>query len=151
MAPPEKGDILVIPVYSQSDEESLIDIKWQQSLRSKNAKFYQPRAKNQSKGDEDVLLYIQDSFYKDENSNNWIVPIDEHFQYGQKNAKGESRFLVLHNKDDKMYQHRFLVTTIQGTAAGWAKDIAGQFGAKEMANNVHSMGSGFVGDYLKNF
>lgn len=72
MAPPEKGDILVIPVYSQSDEGSLIDIKWQQSLRSKNAKFYQPRAKNQSKGDEDVLLYVQDSFYKDENSSNFV-------------------------------------------------------------------------------
>jgi hypothetical protein len=72
MSPPEKGDVLVVPIYSQSDEESSVEIQWQQSLRTRTAKFYQPRAKDQTKGNEDVLLYIQDSFYKDENNNNFI-------------------------------------------------------------------------------
>ena len=48
-------------------------------------------------------------------------------------------------------QHRFMVTTVQGNAAEWAKTLAKSFGAGEIAENVHNLGGGFVGDYLKTF
>jgi len=36
----------------------------------------------------------------------WVVTVDEHFQYGQKNKAGEDRWLVLHNKNNKIFQVR---------------------------------------------
>jgi hypothetical protein len=44
-----------------------------------------------------------------------------------------------------------MVTTVQGKAAGWAKDLAKSFGAGEIADTVTKLGNSFVGDYLKTF
>jgi len=44
-----------------------------------------------------------------------------------------------------------MVTTIQGNAAEWAKTLAKAFGAGEIAETVHKVGSSFVGDYLHTF
>jgi hypothetical protein len=44
-----------------------------------------------------------------------------------------------------------MVTTVQGKAAGWAKDLAKTFGAGDIAENVSKLGTSFVGDYLKTF
>jgi hypothetical protein len=48
-------------------------------------------------------------------------------------------------------QHRFLVTTIQGKAADWAKTLANEFGAGETANNVSKIGKDYVGNYLHTY
>ena len=54
------------------------------------------------------------------------VKVDSKFQYGQKNASGEARFLVLHDKDRKPYQvllsallvnSRAILTTLISTAS----------------------------------
>jgi hypothetical protein len=42
-------------------------------------------------------------------------------------------------------QHRFMVTTIQGNAAEWAKQLAGAFGARGIAESVHRLVNNFVG------
>ncbi|KAH8646803.1 hypothetical protein BX600DRAFT_555738 [Xylariales sp. PMI_506] len=165
MSIPEAQDILSVPVYSAENEQAVQEISWSQTLRTKTAHYFIVKAKNVSKGNADVLLYIQDRFYKDSNSpdfigklpgakeenGNWIVKIDDHFQYGQKNQSGENRWVCLHDKGNKPFQHRFMVTTIQGNAAEWAKKLAGSFGASELADNVSKLGSSFVGDYLKTF
>lgn len=44
-----------------------------------------------------------------------------------------------------------MVTTMQGKAAGWAKTLAGLFGAGEVVGQVEKSGSAFVGDYLHTY
>ncbi|RSL74470.1 hypothetical protein CEP52_013151 [Fusarium oligoseptatum] len=165
MSIPEANDVLRFEAYNENSESAHLEISWSQTLRTKTASYYLVKADNTSKSNAAVILYIQDRFYKDEASpdhiknipgakkegNNWVIPITDRFQYGQKNASGEKRFLVLHDKNNKPYQHRFLVTTIQGTAAEWAKTLANSFGAGELADTVHKLGSSFVGDYLRTF
>ncbi|VBB81971.1 Putative protein of unknown function [Podospora comata] len=165
MSTPEAGNILSIPAYTPDADSALQEITWSQSLRTKKANYYIVKAKNITQNQADVLLYIQDTFYKDESSpthlsklpdakkegDNFIVTINDKFQYGQKNAQGENRWLVLHDKDNKLYQHRFIVATVQGHAAEWAKTLANSFGAGELASQVTSIGKSFVGHYLHTF
>lgn len=75
MSIPQTGNVILIPVYSQESESASIEIQWQQSLRSKTAKYYSVRAKNQTQDNADVLLFIQDRFYKDESSADFIGKI----------------------------------------------------------------------------
>ncbi|KAJ7714869.1 hypothetical protein B0H16DRAFT_1701915 [Mycena metata] len=161
---PQTGDIIVVPAYA-GDDSATVEVQWQQTFRSKSATYYIVKAKNQSQGNADILLYIQDRFYKDESSGDfigkllgckkedgrYIVTLNDRFQYGQKNKNGDERWVCLHDKDNKIFQHRFLVTTVQGKAADWAKTLANGFGAGEIAANVHKLGGSFVGDYLHTF
>ncbi|KAJ4323570.1 hypothetical protein N0V84_004311 [Fusarium piperis] len=165
MSYPTKGDVLIIPAYGAQSEQATLEIQWSQSFRTRTARYYVIPAQNQSKGNESVLLYVQDRFYKDEGSNDyigriqgarrednsWIVSISDRFQYGQKNKNGDGRWVALHDKDNKPYQHRFMISTIQGQAAEWAKTLAKQFGAGEIADAVSKLGSSFIGDYLHTF
>ncbi|KAH7161821.1 hypothetical protein EDB81DRAFT_840059 [Dactylonectria macrodidyma] len=165
MSYPESGNTLIIPAYTAESEQAAQGIEWSQNWSTKNARYYIVRATNQSKGNVDVLLYVQDRFYKDEGSpdyigkipgirkegNSFIVNINDRFQYGQKNKNGEGRWVALHDKNNKPYQHRFLVTTIQGTVAEWARVLANSLGAGEIANAVAKLGKNFIGDYLHTF
>ncbi|KAF7553124.1 hypothetical protein G7Z17_g3876 [Cylindrodendrum hubeiense] len=165
MSRPESGDTILIPVYNAGSEQAALEIQWSQSFRTKSARYYLVRAINQSKGNVDVLLYVQDQFYKDERNSNFIgnipgarregnafvVQISDRFQYGQKNKNGDGRWLAFHDKDNKPYQHRFMITSIQGNLAETAKTLAKAFGAGEIADNVSKLGNNFIGDYLHNF
>ncbi|KEY75164.1 hypothetical protein S7711_01611 [Stachybotrys chartarum IBT 7711] len=165
MSIPEKGNVLIIPVCSGDSEQASVEISWSQSFRTRNARYYIVRAQNQSKENADVLLYIQDYFYQQEGNNSfigklpgatklgnsWVVSISDHFQYGQKNKTGDSRWVVLHDKGNKPYQHRFMITTIQGAAAEWAKTLAKAFGAGDIADAFARLGNSFIGDYLHTF
>ena len=135
MSYPEVGNVLVFPAYSAESEQAVQEIQWSQSFRTKTARYYIVKAKNQSKGNVDVLLYVQDRFYKDESSSDFvgkipgarkegstfklfqsisylsnndsdvfIVTINDRFQYGQKNKNGDGRWVALHDKDNKPYQ-----------------------------------------------
>ncbi|KAI9147019.1 hypothetical protein HJFPF1_13050 [Paramyrothecium foliicola] len=165
MSIPQKGDVLSIPAYSPESESATQEISWSQSFRTRTARYFIVKAQNQSRGGVDVLLYVQDSYYKNEGSNevigklpgarkegnSWIVTISDNFQYGQLNKNGEGRWVCLHDKGNKPYQHRFMVTTIQGQAAEWAKVLAKAFGAGQVADNVSKLGNSFIGDYLHTF
>ncbi|KAM0344784.1 hypothetical protein ACHAPU_007159 [Fusarium lateritium] len=140
MAVSTTGDVISIPVYTE-------DIQ------------------NKSKGNADVLMYIEERFYKETGShdyigkipgarqdgNTWVVTIDDQFRYGEKNKSGECRWLVLHDRSYKMYQHRFLVTTVQSRLGEATKNLARSFGADDIANQLNSSGSRFVDDYLHAF
>lgn len=64
----DKGDVLTIPVYNQEAEENAMEVQWSQQMRARTARYYVIKAHNQSKGNADVLIFIQDRFYKDFNS-----------------------------------------------------------------------------------
>ncbi|CAI4213236.1 unnamed protein product [Parascedosporium putredinis] len=98
MAPVKTNDVLQVPAYSQDSESAATEISWSQNLRTRTARYYIVQAKNTSQNNEDVPLYVQDRFYKDQDSNdfisklpgakregdNWVVPIGDRFQYGQR-------------------------------------------------------------------
>ncbi|KAK5652027.1 hypothetical protein OQA88_10930 [Cercophora sp. LCS_1] len=165
MSVPETGNVLSIPAYQPKAEDATVELEWSQTFKTRQATYYIVPAKNVTKGNADVMLFIQDRFYKDESNGdhigkipgatkdgeNFTVTINDHFQYGQKNKQGEKRWVVLHDKGNKMFQHRFMTTTVQGNAADWAKTLANQFGAGDLASQVHDLGSRFVGDYLHTF
>ncbi|KAF5596703.1 hypothetical protein FPCIR_3914 [Fusarium pseudocircinatum] len=165
MSIPTKGDQLSVPAYTAEAEQNAVEISWSQMFRTRTARYYIVNAQNQSKGNANVLMYIQDRFYKDSNSNeyigklpgarqegsNWIVSISDRFQYGQKNKNGEGRWVALHDKDNKPYQHRFMIVTIQGKLSEAAKNLAKSFGAGEIAEQVSKLGGNYIGDYLHTF
>ncbi|KAF4948041.1 hypothetical protein FGADI_9932 [Fusarium gaditjirri] len=165
MSYPTKGDVLLIPVYTEESEQNAIEISWSQSFRTRTARYYLVKAQNQSKGGVDVLAYVQDRFYKDVNSNDyigrlpgarqegnsWVVSINDRFQYGQKNKNGDGRWVCLHDRDNKPYQHRFMIVTVQGKLSEAAKTLAKSFGAGEIADQVMKLGNSFIGDYLHTF
>ena len=65
----DKGDVLTIPAYNQEAENNAIELEWQQLRRTRTARYYVIKAHNQSKDNADVLIFIQDRFYKDFNRN----------------------------------------------------------------------------------
>lgn len=72
MSIPQKGDILVIPAYTAENEQASQEISWSQSFRTRTARYYIVKAQNQSQGNANVLVYIQDSFYKNETATEFI-------------------------------------------------------------------------------
>lgn len=72
MSYPTKGDVLTIPVHSGESEQNLLEIPWTQDFKMRTARYYLVKAQNQSKGGADVLFYIQDNFYRDPNSMDYI-------------------------------------------------------------------------------
>ena len=92
------------------------------------------------------------------------------FQYGQKNAQGDLRFIVLHDKGrkpfqvrditcvgsqilatDRYQQHRFMETALGSMAGKKANEIAGALGAGDIAGNALNFAKNYVGDYLHTF
>ncbi|KAF5649698.1 hypothetical protein F52700_595 [Fusarium sp. NRRL 52700] len=165
MSIPTKGDVLSVPAYTAEAEQNAIEISWSQSFRTRTARYYVVKAQNQSKDNVNVLMYIQDRYYKDSNSNDyigklpgarqegnsWIVSITDRFQYGEKNRNGDGRWVALHDRDNKPYQHRFMIVTIQGQLTEQAKNLARYIGAGDIADQVTKLGGGYIGDYLRTF
>ncbi|KAH7007256.1 hypothetical protein EDB80DRAFT_842525 [Ilyonectria destructans] len=160
---PERGDVLMIPVYTEeTDPPSAIDIQRAQHLRPKTGRYYVVKAQKQSKGNEDVLLYIQDSFYKDEASEDYIgklqgvrkegdefrVSIEENFQYSQNR---ENRWICLHDKNYRPSQHRFMVPAAQENLAEGPKELASKFGVGDIVEQIHRLRNRLINEYLVTF
>jgi len=96
------------------------------------------------------------------------LTIDDKFQYGQKNAQGDMRFVVYHEKSRKPFQvhlsvgndaeppltvaqHRFIETSIASLAANVSAKIAGVFGYGTVADVAKTLANNYVGDYLHTF
>ena len=69
----EKGDTIRFAAYSPACdmEEPAREISWQQRMTTKKAKFYEVQVKNVTQGKE-TMIYIQDRFYKDECSPDFV-------------------------------------------------------------------------------
>lgn len=73
MSIPEINDVLRFEAYKPGESDSAVfDISWSQTLRTKSATYYVVKAKNTTKSNADVLLYVQDRFYKDPSSPDYI-------------------------------------------------------------------------------
>ena len=72
-------------------------------------------------------------------------------QYGQKNAQGDLRFIVYHDKERKPYQHRFVETALGSLVAPTAKAVATLLGAGPLASTANDAAKNFIGDYLRDF
>ena len=75
MSIPEAGNTLSIPAYTPKAEDATVELEWSQTFKTREATYYIVCAKNASKGDADVMLFIQDRFYKDESSPDYIGKI----------------------------------------------------------------------------
>lgn len=72
-------------------------------------------------------------------------------QYGQKNAQGEMRFVVYHDKERKPFQHRFIETALASTLSKKANEVAAKLGQGGLVGDVTKIASNFVGDYMRTF
>ncbi|OCH93235.1 hypothetical protein OBBRIDRAFT_337233 [Obba rivulosa] len=159
--PANKSDVLLIPAFNAEElAGKRITVKWQQTLSQKSADYYTLVVKNKSQDDAEVVFFIAAEWYNDAHlatvaskdaSGSFELKVDGMFQYGQKNAQGENRFIVYHDKGRKPYQHRFIESALASKAADFTTKIAGMFGYGSAADLIHNIASAFVGDYLHTF
>ncbi|KAJ2913665.1 hypothetical protein MD484_g6767, partial [Candolleomyces efflorescens] len=111
-------------------------------------------------------LFIAAEFYKTSTSANpkhitkvgqlqqgegYKIKVNSELQYGQKNAAGELRFVVYHDKERKPYQHRFIETALASVGAAQAQALAQKFGYGGVGDQAANLLKCFVGDYLRTF
>lgn len=72
MSYPTTDDVLTIPVHSGESERNILEVPWNQSCKSRTAHYYLVNAQNQSKGRIDIMIFIQDRFYADSGSCDYI-------------------------------------------------------------------------------
>jgi hypothetical protein len=75
MSIPQKGDTIAVPICTKDADSNLNEISWSQRFSTKTAKYYTVKAKNTTRNNADVLLFVQDRFYADENSGDFIGKI----------------------------------------------------------------------------
>ncbi|GAB7354329.1 hypothetical protein MBLNU459_g4842t2 [Dothideomycetes sp. NU459] len=163
MAPVQAGNELIIPLFDA--ENKAVSIKWSQNLAQRTAQYYALVADNATTG-EQVPFFIAAEYYKTSTINNpnhitkvgqlvdgegYKIKVDGRLQYGQKNAQGELRFVVYHDKERRPFQHRFIETALGSAAAGKATELAKGFGLGDVAGSVAAIAANFVGDYMHDF
>ncbi|KAK7447752.1 hypothetical protein VKT23_014010 [Stygiomarasmius scandens] len=154
MSPVQKGDIISFSL----DAKREVTVTWSQSLSSKSEPYYAIAAVNTSRDNASVNFFVQKNKFDSElasfasvDGNNAKVTITDKFQYGQKNAQGDFRFVVYHDTSRKPYQHRFIETTLLAKGGDLALKLAKGFGYEAIGTNVADFAKSFIGDYLRNF
>ncbi|KAF9037141.1 hypothetical protein BJ165DRAFT_1558934 [Panaeolus papilionaceus] len=164
-APVESGNEVLIPLFDAEAANKLFHITWSQSLATRNADYYLVTADNITTGTQ-FPFFIAAEYYKSSTSANpnhitrvgqllpgegYKLKVGNSLQYGQKNAAGELRFVVYHDKERKPYQHRFIETAVGSASATKAQELAKSFGYGAIGDQVGSLAKNFVGDYLHTF
>ncbi|KDQ09664.1 hypothetical protein BOTBODRAFT_116919 [Botryobasidium botryosum FD-172 SS1] len=150
----DKGDILLIP--SIVGDTNRIHVQWQQSLRDRSGDYYNLEARNKSQGDAKVVFFVQTDWFNDQHLGAkgahgfYEVKIDERFQYGQI-SQNNKRWVVLHDKERKPYQYRFVKPLLEKVAqsGGKAAELIG-FPAHDLEKIISQLQKLF-GDYLHTF
>ncbi|THU83588.1 hypothetical protein K435DRAFT_871128 [Dendrothele bispora CBS 962.96] len=152
MAPAQKGDIISFTLDSKRE----VTVTWSQTT-NKSEPYYAIVAKN-TRDNVDVNFFVQKNWFDNElnkfatvDGNTARVTITEKFQYGQKNAQGDFRFVVYHDTSRKPYQHRFIETTLLAKGGDIAVKLAKAFGYDQVGTSVSDFMKTFIGDYLHNF
>ncbi|KAK7442568.1 hypothetical protein VKT23_016166 [Stygiomarasmius scandens] len=162
MSPVQKGDVISFAL----DAKREVTVTWSQSLSSKSEPYYAIAATNTSRDNATVNFFVQKNWFDSQLSsfasidgksnilrlrNTAKVTITDKFQYGQKNAQGDFRFVVYHDTSRKPYQHRFIETTLLAKGGDIALKLAKGFGYDAIGTNVTDFAKAFIGDYLRNF
>ncbi|TKX27034.1 hypothetical protein C1H76_0789 [Elsinoe australis] len=164
MAPPKSGDEILIPIFDAENAGQPLTVKWSQNLSERTAQYYGLTVDNITTG-EQARIFIAAEYYKNSTKANpkhvtkfqlvdgegYQVRLDNNFQYGQKNAEGELRFIVYHDQERKPYQHRFIETALGSAGLGKANVIAEKMGFGAIGDQVGSFAKNFIGDYLHTF
>ncbi|KAK4197963.1 hypothetical protein QBC40DRAFT_341586 [Triangularia verruculosa] len=168
-APVELGNEVIIDLFDGDALGAPLTVKWQQNFVARQAQYYRVEAYNTTT-DKTVPFFIAAEYYKSSTASNpnhiskigtllpgegYKVKVDDKFQFGQKNAQGENRFVVFHDKERKPYQHRFIETAVLSTLAKSGEEAAnkvlGNFGLGGAAASVADAAKAYIGDYLRNF
>ncbi|KAH8678490.1 hypothetical protein BX600DRAFT_431765 [Xylariales sp. PMI_506] len=169
-SPVQAGHVLLVDEFDAGNVGPVLTVKWQQNFVARQAQYYGIEAYNKNT-EETVSLFIAAEWYKNSTKDNsrhvskigeaipgegYQITIDDRFQYGQKNAEGENRFVIYHDKERTPYQHRFIETSVLSTLAksgeGAADKICGRFGLPAgSASSVTDTVKCYIGDYLHTF
>ena len=125
-----KGDTLIFSSDVFGDQEAVKTVEWSQSFSKRTAKYIQVTASVKSATPTLTMVFIAKPLaiaLKESNCKGMkcTLKVDDRFQYGQ-NSEKTMRFLVLHDKSNKPYQHRFISTSTLSTFADGAKALANQ-------------------------
>ncbi len=150
-----KGDTITFSKSSITNGDT-VPIEWSQDGGNKRSADYIviDAASNQSA----VPLFVQKSKAEDllkkcqDNEKTCNISVDSDFQYGQ-NKEKTFRFLVYHDKTNKLYQHRFINQTIAAKLAAGVKQITGTVDISQVKtfNSLISTAQTLFGDYLRDF
>ena len=162
----EKGDSLTFTVDAFSDKSAVVTVEWSQMLSKRSAKYVQVTAATISKTPSLTMLFIAKPLADAIKTANCkgakcTIKVDGRIQYGQ-NSEKTMRFLVLHDKSNKPFQHRFVNTSTLSTFASGAEMLAKQVDsvggiipqvgmAAKASQQAISAAKAFVGDPLRDF
>lgn len=159
------NDTIVFQRADLKDAENLKTIEWSQSFSDRKEQYAQITAFIEGKDMSTLMLFVHKSFIPkvEEQCAAEVckLKVSSSYQYGQ-NKDQTLRFLVLHDKSNTPYQHRFLSTTTLATFSKGATKLAAN--AKSLGVVVPGAGAGaamseqlvkglssVVGDPLRNF
>ncbi|KAF7354338.1 hypothetical protein MVEN_01122300 [Mycena venus] len=152
-SPVASGQEIMVPLFNAESAGALVHVNWQQNLSQRKADYYALTADNITTG-EQVPFFIAAEYYKSSMAANpnhitkigeliegegYKLKVDNRLQYGQKNAQGELRFIVYHDKG------------AQTLPAGKAAEMAKAFGVGAAGDQLMNQVKAFVGDYLHTF
>lgn len=100
-----KGDTVIFPRAQLNDSASVQTIEWKQNMSSRSEKYIQLTATD------GTSVFVQPEMagqvQQKCDANFCAFTVGKDFQYGQ-SADKTTRFLVLHDKKRKPFQHRFM-------------------------------------------
>ncbi|KAK1753655.1 hypothetical protein QBC47DRAFT_430496 [Echria macrotheca] len=168
MSPVQAGNELLVDLFDGNTMVPIV-VKWQQNFVTREATYYCVNAYNTTTN-ETLPFFIAAEFYKSATASNpnhiskvgTLVPgegyklkVDDKLQYGQKNAQGDNRFIVFHDKDRKPYQHRFIEAAVLSTLAKQGEEAADKvlasFALSGAAAAVSNALKTYIADYLRTF
>lgn len=157
----EKGD--VIEFYKEPQVST--EIKWQQNFKDRSEVFltipYKVKDKEAS-GSLFVEQKMADKFMKAAKkvetnkeslfkSSAYTITINEDFQYGQDKEK-TIRFLVYHDKNENIYQHRFASNNaFQKIVSKIGEQTDKIESVQKIFDKITRLGKAYLGDKLKDF
>ncbi|EEU36793.1 uncharacterized protein NECHADRAFT_80984 [Fusarium vanettenii 77-13-4] len=154
-----KGDTIhftdsVLWIQNGSLDPTRLTIKWRQMVKDRTETYIRCRftvSSSEKKGGE---LFIQANKLQTlvdkqgQDGPKYTVKIDDDFQYGQNEERTE-RFLVFHDKNNRPYQHRFVVQLVMllgNQAIGWARSMG-----FDSIESLRDKAASIFGDYLRDF
>ena len=160
-----KGDTILFSKADLENKDNIQTIEWSQNMSKRKEQYVQLTAISNTEEPFSVMFFVNKAYInvlsKSCVEDNCSVKIDDRFQYGQ-NTEQTLRFLVLHDKNNAPFQHRFLSTNTLTTFANGAQSaakVATKMGvivpqaavAGKASDEMISNLKGVVGDPLRDF
>ncbi|KAG9105530.1 hypothetical protein FRC07_009208 [Ceratobasidium sp. 392] len=127
----QSGDTLLVPVQGLAQ----LTIEWQQNILDKKASYH--------------TAFVR---VKGKVGDNYELKVGDKSRYGQKNAKGEARFIVYHDTSRNPYQHRFMNQALRANVLGLGEKVARMLGVTGgiVSVAIHEV-QALMGDPLRKF